>query len=173
MFMPISFALGIGLCSAHKKPPLKNDILVFPYWLQSRNVLHVSSQVYKILDFEEVQCHRPHHHDAKWTVHNKNIVFEWIFPLTSPYFETFILELHLYALKCNHTSTGHRKLKDRFILKVSQVQNWWHRWNVSSCITASTYVLSGGQTGRLTQSPVGCESSYWQRLYSHCLLRPG
>ena len=46
------------------KKSLKNlwYFFISPLLIQSPKCLHVSSQVLKILDFQEAKCHLPHHH---------------------------------------------------------------------------------------------------------------
>jgi hypothetical protein len=60
------------------KSTQKQSLAIFfnsPMLIQFQNVLHVSAQDFKILDFQKVKCHLPHHHDdAKY----QKIVFEWI-----------------------------------------------------------------------------------------------
>ena len=46
----------------YEKNKLKH-FFISPLLIQSQNVLHVSSQVVKILDFQEAKCHLSHNHD--------------------------------------------------------------------------------------------------------------
>ena len=56
-------ARQVGEKSLKGNSTQKYIFFISPVLIQSQNVLYVSSQVFKMFDFQEAKCHGPHHHD--------------------------------------------------------------------------------------------------------------